>query len=155
MVRWLPSCGVLVGLRPVASTTTSNHSAASPAPVSGAGTSFHPECRYFMNFTSLCMFPFLPSRPAYAGRRGNSCGQLVQYIMNCNNGWLMEENCTRPNPAPHPGAPHTPAAPAAASLVPVFPGRGISFFNGPIGVSAACRRRHSYVYNHSLYILAS
>lgn len=27
------------------------------------------------------------------------------------HGWLMEENCTRPNPAPHPGAPHTPAAP--------------------------------------------
>ena len=35
----------------------------------------------------------------------------------------MEENCTRPNPAPHPGAPHPRrTSPAASALAPEYSG---------------------------------
>ena len=74
---------------------------------------------------------------------------------NNNNAGVDSAGAFSTSPAPHSGAPHPRRTSPAASLVPVFPGRGISFFKGPIGVSAACRRRHSYVYNHSLHILAS
>lgn len=95
------------------------------------GDFFHPECRYFMNFTSMCMFPFLPSRPAYAGRRGKSCGQLVQYIMNCKvNGRKLHP--TKPCPASR-GTTHPRRTSPAASLVPVFPGQGTFFFHGFCG----------------------